>query len=83
MAVGSMPGAVIVYAVTHDLLEHAARDYPALAQRISRVSEQDEWNRVPPNPRAIWSQLDHLTIPARSSRMFYQRLLDRFSRIRP
>ena len=77
MAVGSMPGAVIVYAVTHDLLEHAARDYPALAQRISRVSEQDEWNRVPPNPRAIWSQLDHLTIPARSSRMFYQRLLDR------
>lgn len=77
MAAGSMPGVVIVYAVTHDLLEHAVRDYPALAQRISRVSELDEWHRVPPNPRAIWSQLDHLTIPSRSSRAFYQRLLER------
>jgi len=74
MALGYLNGVVIVYAVTNDLSQQARRDYPALAQRILRVGEKDRWDRLPPNPRAIWCRLDEITNPNRQSPEFYSNL---------
>jgi len=74
MAVGNLPGCAIVYGVTHDLLELAAEDYPALAQRIERISDPGMWEEREPNPRAVWTPLDELTNPLPPVRVFFELL---------
>jgi hypothetical protein len=74
MAVGGLPGCAIVYGVTHDLLELAAEDYPALAQRIERTDQLDMWEQRAPNPRAVWTPLDELTDPTPPDRAFFDAL---------
>lgn len=74
MALGYLSGVVVVYAVTHDLAQQARYDYPALAQRILRVGERDDWDRLQPNPRAVWCRLDEITRPERHSPAFYKKL---------
>lgn len=79
MAVGDLPGCSIIYGVTHDLLEMAAEDYPALAQRIERTDIPDMWEERQPNPRAVWTPLDELTSPSPSSRIFFESLGERLA----
>lgn len=74
MAVGALPGCAIVYGVTHDLLELAAEDYPALSQRIERTDEPGLWQERAPNPRAIWTPLNELTHPSPPARAFFEEL---------
>lgn len=74
IAIGALPGCAIVYGVTHDLLELAALDYPALAQRIERTDEPGMWQERAPNPRAIWTPLDELTKPAPPEKAFFDEL---------
>lgn len=79
MAVGDLQGCSIVYGVTHDLLEMAAEDYPALAQRIERTDEPEMWQERQPNPRAVWTPLDELTHPTPSDRLFFESLGERLA----
>ncbi|MBN8457525.1 MAG: DUF2791 family P-loop domain-containing protein [Verrucomicrobia bacterium] len=74
LAVGSLPGCAIVYGVTHNLLELAAEDYPALAQRIERTDQSEMWNVREPNPRAVWTPLDELTHPTPPAKVFFESL---------
>lgn len=74
MAIGSLPGCAVVYGVTHNLLELAGEDYPALAQRIERTDEPDMWESRKANARAVWTPLDELTDPTPSNGVFFQTL---------
>jgi hypothetical protein len=74
MAIGSLPGCAVVYGVTHNLLELAGEDYPALAQRIERTDEPGMWESRKPNARAVWTPLDELTDPTPSNQVFFQTL---------
>jgi hypothetical protein len=79
MAVGDLPGCGIVYGVTHNLLELAQEDYPALAQRIERTDLPDIWEALSPNPRAVWTNLDELTSPTPPSTEFFELLGNRLA----
>jgi len=78
IATGGLPGVAVVYASTPDFVRNAADDYPALHQRVARVSADDE--SLPSNPRAVWCGLDELTVPSSHTNEFFlllgQRLID-------
>ena len=81
LAVGSLPGCAILYGVTHNLLELAAEDYPALAQRIERTDQAEMWNVREPNPRAVWTPLDELTHPTPPAKVFFESLGHKIGRL--
>jgi hypothetical protein len=81
MAVGDLQGCSIIYGVTHDLLELAAEDYPALAQRIERTDEPEMWEERSPNPRAVWTPLDELTNPTPPNIIFFESLGERLANL--
>jgi len=74
LATGGTPSCSIVYATTHDLVEIARRDYPALSQRVERCEQGNFAESGTRNPRAIWCRLDELTEPAPDVPEFYEEL---------
>jgi len=74
LATGGAPACSIIYATTHDLVEIARRDYPALSQRVERSENGNFAESAPRNSRAIWCRLDELTEPSPDVPEFYQEL---------
>lgn len=75
MAVGAFRGCAIYYSVVEDFIEIAREHLAALSQRIERV----RWDMggVTRNPRAIWVDLDELTVPGPRDKRFFEELADR------
>lgn len=74
LATGSVPGCAIVYATTHDFIQMAREDYPAMAQRVERLEEISPFSLPAANPRAIWCRLDELTEPPPDGPPFFLEL---------
>ncbi len=72
LATGAYEGCAVYYAAAEDLLDSARADLGALAQRIDRM-------RLPHtgrsrNPRAVWVDLDELTVPGPHDSRFFEEL---------
>ncbi len=77
LATGAYKGCAVYYAVAEEFMDIAQTNLNALAQRIQRVTVGD-FDTVPPaNPRAIWVDIDELTVPSTSHPRFFEELADR------
>lgn len=74
LATGGIPGCSVVYATTHDFIQMAFKDYPAIWQRVARMEETSPSAELPRNPRAVWCRLDELTDPSPAEREFFTTL---------
>lgn len=74
LAVGDIRSCSIVYATTHDFIQLARQEYPAISQRIERLESVTPFATRKANPRAVWCRLDELTDPAPSQPEFYVEL---------
>lgn len=75
MAVGAFRGCAVYYTVVEDFIEIAHEHLAALSQRIERVPL--DWMGDTRNPRAIWVDLDELTVPGPRDKRFFEELADR------
>ena len=74
MATGAFRGCAVYYAVAEEFIEIAEENLAALSQRIDRVPLSDLEKRR--NPRAVWVELDELTVPGPESPSFYVELAE-------
>lgn len=72
LAAGSFRACAIYYAVVEEFLDTARYQLEALSQRIERVL-LSRGNHAH-NPRAVWVDLDELTLPGPDSVDFFERL---------
>ena len=70
MATGAFRGCAVYYAVTEEFIVDARVYLQALSQRIERVP----LHGAPNNPRAVWVDLDELTVPAPREPAFFEEL---------
>ena len=75
VATGTFSGCVFFFAVVEEFREVAATNLQALAQRIERIHFHK------PNPRAVWTSLDEITLPSPDDSIFFQTLGDRIIEI--
>jgi hypothetical protein len=61
--------------VVEDFIEIAHEHLTALSQRIERL--RLSWTADGRNPRAIWVDLDELTVPGPRDKRFFKELADR------
>lgn len=76
MATGMIRGCAVYYAVVEEFMDIAKDNLEALSQRIERVDIKLEGKRNP-NPRAVWVDLDELTMPRPQSCLFFEELAER------
>jgi len=74
MAVGAFQGCAVYYAVAEEFIDIVKRDLDALSQRIARVRLSQMANGR--NPRAVWVDLDELTVPGPGDVRFYEELAE-------
>ena len=72
MATGAFRGCGVYYAVTEEFIVDAKAHLAALSQRIERVRLSDARN-----PRAVWVDLDELTVPGPREPAFFEELAGR------
>lgn len=75
LALGSIQGCALIFAVVEEFLEEAKIDLDALSQRLERPRLPIE-QRLP-NPRALWVDIDELTYPGPDTSEFFQLLAER------
>jgi hypothetical protein len=75
MAVGAFRGCAVYYAVVEDFIEIAHEHLAALSQRIERLRYTEISDGR--NPRAIWVNLDELTVPGPGEPRFFEELARR------
>lgn len=68
VASGNFSGCTFCFAVVEEFIEIADSSLGALAQRIQRMHPGEK------NPRAVWTSLDELTIPAPDDHDFFKQL---------
>jgi hypothetical protein len=71
VAVGGFRSCAIYYAVLDDFVETARLELEALTQRIERMRVSDRNGEAPRNPRAVWGELDELTVPGPRDLQFF------------
>lgn len=76
MATGMIRGCAVYYAVVEEFMDIAKDNLEALSQRIERVDIKLEGKRTP-NPRAVWVDLDDLTMPRPQNCLFFEELAER------
>lgn len=76
MATGMIRGCAVYYAVVEEFMDIAKDNLEALSQRIERVDIHLEGKRTP-NPRAVWVDLDELTMPKPENCLFFEELAER------
>lgn len=74
LAVGDIRSCSIIYATTHDFIQLARQEYPAISQRIERLESVTPFATRHANPRAVWCRLDELTDPSPSRPEFFLEL---------
>ncbi len=74
LAVGDIRSCSIIYATTHDFIQLARQEYPAISQRIERLESVTPFATRQANPRAVWCRLDELTDPSPSRPQFFVEL---------
>lgn len=72
MATGAFRGCGVYYAVTEEFIVDARAHLAALSQRIERVRLSETRN-----PRAVWVDLDELTVPGPREPAFFEELAGR------
>ena len=77
MATGAFRGCAVYYAVTEEFIVDVRAHLQALSQRIERVRLPD----APNNPRAVWVNLDELTVPGPREPAFFEELAGRIVEI--
>ena len=75
MAVGAFRGCAVYYAVVEDFIEIAHERLAALSQRIERLRFTEMGDGR--NPRAIWVNLNELTVPGPRDKRFFEELAER------
>ena len=75
MATGMIRGCAVYYAVVEEFMDIAKDNLEALSQRIERVDIHLEGKRTP-NPRAVWVDLDELTMPKPENCLFFEELAE-------
>ncbi len=71
MAIGAFRGCGVYYAVTEEFIVDAKAHLQALSQRIERTRRPER------NPRAVWVDLDELTVPGPQDPAFFKELAER------
>ena len=71
LATGAFRGCGVYYAVAEEFIDDAKRHLPALSQRIERVRPDVR------NSRAVWVDLDELTVPGPGEPAFFRELAGR------
>lgn len=79
MATGAFRGCAVYYAVAEEFIEIAHQNLAALSQRIDRVHVSELRGRR--NPRAVWVDLDELTMPGPDDPLFFVELAESIVRI--
>jgi len=74
MATGMLRGCAVYYAVVEEFMDIAKDNLEALSQRIERVELE---GKRTPNPRAVWVNLDELTMPRPENCLFFEELAER------
>ncbi len=77
LATGAYEGCAVYYAVAEEFMDMAETNLNALAQRIERVRIGSYDLDPPANPRAVWVDIDELTVPSTSDPRFFEELADR------
>ena len=77
MATGTLRGCAVYYAVVEEFMDIAKDNLEALSQRIERVDIPELEGRHNPNPRAVWVDLDELTMPRPQDCLFFEELAER------
>ncbi len=72
MATGAFRGCGVYYAVTEEFIVDARAHLQALSQRIERSRRSGARN-----PRAVWVDLDELTVPGPEEPAFFEELAER------
>jgi hypothetical protein len=75
MAVGAFRGCAVYYAMVEDFMDIAHEHLAALSQRIERLRFTETSDGR--NPRAIWVNLDELTVPGPGEPRFFEELAKR------
>ena len=75
LATGSYRGCAVYYAVAEEFIDTARDDLDALAQRIDRAQAPTGYDGR--NPRAVWVDIDELTLPGVRDPRFFDELGDR------
>lgn len=74
MATGAFRGCAVYYAVAEEFIEIAHDNLAALSQRIDRAKVPELGNKR--NPRAVWVDLDELTVPGPTNPSFFMELAE-------
>ena len=77
LATGTLRGCSVYYAVVEEFMDIAKDNLEALSQRIERVDIPELEGKHNPNPRAVWVDLDELTIPRPQNCLFFKELAER------
>lgn len=75
LATGAYRGCAVYYAVAEEFLDTAREGLGALAQRIERVQPPGGGNGR--NPRAVWVDVEELTVPGTRDPRFFEELTER------
>lgn len=74
MATGAFRGCAVYYAVAEEFIEIAQENLAALGQRMDRARTPELGRKR--NPRAVWVDLDELTVPGPGDPSFFMELAE-------
>lgn len=78
LALGAFRGCALYFAVVDEFMEEAESNLAALSQRLERMRlAKESEERIFPNPRAVWVNIDELTHPNPETPEFYRLLAER------